>query len=168
MRKEIYLALAQRLLEGLKLVEGRHMPLLTANEVDIYREHESVIKHVDLWNNNVEFIQEDEIWDRPAVFVEFAPIEWKPLSGRGGEFTTRSRVLLHVVTDWQGSAAAASPLQADSLQVFDLLDEIHLVLSDLTTPELHHFELVESRTNHNHEDILENIEIYEYRGQKLI
>ena len=72
MRKEIYLALAQRLLNNLKLVDGVHLPLLTANEEEIYREHESVIKHVDLWNNNVEFIEEDEVWARPAVFIEFS------------------------------------------------------------------------------------------------
>ena len=32
------------------------------------------VKHVDLWNHNVEFIEQEEAWDRPAVFVEFAPI----------------------------------------------------------------------------------------------
>lgn len=167
MRKEIYLALAQRMLNNLKLVDGFHMVLLTPNEVDIYRERESVIKHVDLWNNNVEFIEEDEIWARPAVFIEFAPIEWKPLSGRG-EYTTRSRLLLHVVTDWKGSASAGSLFQSDSLEVFDLLNEIHLLLQNFSTPSFEHLELVESRTNHNHEEILENIEVYEYRGTKLV
>lgn len=167
MRKEIYLALARRLLNNLKLVDGFHMPLFTANEVDIYRERESVIKHVDLWNNNVEFIEEDEIWARPAVFVEFAPIEWKPMSGRG-EYTTRSRLTLHVVTDWKGSASVGSPFQADSLEVFDLLNEIHLLLQDFSGPAFDHLELVESRTNHNHEEILEMVEVYEYRGTKWV
>ena len=167
MRKEIYLALAQRLLNNLKLVDGLHMPLLTANEVDIYREHESVIKHVDLWNNNVEFIEEDEIWARPAVFIEFAPIKWQPLSGRG-EYTTKSQLSLHVVTDWKGSASVGSLFQADSLEVFDLLNEIHLLLQNFSTQVFEHLQLVESRTNHNHEEILENVEVYEYRGTKWV
>ena len=29
------------------------------------------VKHVDLWNHNVEFIEQEEGWERPAVFVEF-------------------------------------------------------------------------------------------------
>ena len=29
------------------------------------------IKHIDLWNRNVEFIEQEEGWERPAVFVEF-------------------------------------------------------------------------------------------------
>lgn len=30
-----------------------------------------LIKHIDLWNHNVEFIEQEENWERPAVFVEF-------------------------------------------------------------------------------------------------
>lgn len=29
------------------------------------------VKHVALWNHNVEFIEQEEGWARPAVFVEF-------------------------------------------------------------------------------------------------
>lgn len=29
-----------------------------------------LIKHIDLWNHNVEFIEQEENWERPAVFVE--------------------------------------------------------------------------------------------------
>ena len=38
---------------------------------------ERLIKHVDLWNRNVEFAVEDEVWPRPAVFVEFGVIDWR-------------------------------------------------------------------------------------------
>ena len=31
-----------------------------------------LIKHIDLWNHNVEFIEQEENWERPAVFVESA------------------------------------------------------------------------------------------------
>ena len=36
------------------------------------------VKHIDLWNHNVEFIEQEDGWERPAVFVEFATIEWSP------------------------------------------------------------------------------------------
>ena len=47
MRKELYKALCERL----KTVDN--------------------VKHIDLWNNNVEFIEQESAWQRPAVFIEF-------------------------------------------------------------------------------------------------
>lgn len=167
MRKEIYQALVERLLNNLKVVDGENRALISDEDVALYADNESVIKHVDLWNHNVEFIEEDEIWARPAVFIEFATIPWEELRG-GGEYTTKSRLLLHVVTDWAGSASAASPFQAESLAVFDLLDAIHLVLHNFGGTNFENMKLVESQTNHNHEDIVENVEIFEYRGKKMV
>ena len=48
-RKEIY----QRIVEQLRTALGGE------------------IKHIDLWNHNVEFIEQEQQWSRPAVFVEF-------------------------------------------------------------------------------------------------
>ena len=36
------------------------------------------VQHIDLWNHNVEFVEQEEGWARPAVFVEFGKIEWSP------------------------------------------------------------------------------------------
>lgn len=44
--------------------------------------------------------------------------------------------------------------------MFDLLDEIHAALCCMEGESFKEFDLVESDTNHNHEDIVENIEIY--------
>ena len=57
MRKELY----QMLCDRLKEVGG------------------GAIKHIDLWNHNVEFIEQEESWARPAVFVEFRPIKWNAI-----------------------------------------------------------------------------------------
>ena len=65
------------------------------------------IKHIDLWNHNVEFIEQEEQWERPAVFVEFCPIQWNAIMN-GVEYRAEPVVNLHVVTDWQGSSAAGS------------------------------------------------------------
>ena len=32
-----------------------------------------LIKHIDLWNHNVEFIEQEENWERPAVFGGILP-----------------------------------------------------------------------------------------------
>ena len=32
------------------------------------------IKYIDLWNHNVEFIEQEDNWERPAMFVKLCPI----------------------------------------------------------------------------------------------
>lgn len=56
------------------------------------------VKHIDLWNHNVEFIEQEDGWERPAVFVEFATIEWAPF--QGGMQRGKGNVSIHIVTDW--------------------------------------------------------------------
>lgn len=118
------------------------------------------IKYIDLWNHNVEFIEQEENWDRPAVFVEFCPIQWQAIQN-GVEYRAEPTVNLHVVTDWQGSSASDSAFREESLEVFDLLDEIHRALSCMAGETFMAFDLVGSRTNHNHDALIENIESYE-------
>lgn len=139
MRKDLYLALQ----EALTGVDG--------------------IEYVDLWNHNVEYIEQEESWARPAVFVEFAPIAWRAWQP-GVEYRSEPLVRLHVVTDWAGSSSCGSEQQAESLAVFDLLDRIHLRLVGLEGETFSDLDLVESQTCHNHEDILENIETYRCVG----
>ena len=60
-----------------------------------------LIKHIDLWNHNVEFIEQEENWERPAVFVEFCPIQWNAIVP-GVEYRAEPLIKLHIVTDWEG------------------------------------------------------------------
>lgn len=138
MRKELY----KMLCDKLKTVSG------------------GAIKHIDLWNHNIEFIEQEEQWERPAVFVEFAPIRWQAVQN-GIEYRAEPIVNLHVVTDWVGSTEADSPFREESLKVFDLLEDIHQTLTCMEGETFKEFDLVQSQTNHNHEDILENIESYQ-------
>ena len=126
MRKELY----QMLCDRLKEVGG------------------GAIKHIDLWNHNVEFIEQEESWARPAVFVEFRPIKWNAIVN-GVEYRAEPEVALHVV------------FKEESLEVFDMLEEIHAALACMEGETFKEFDLVESDTNHNHEDIVENIEVYQ-------
>ena len=56
-----------------------------------------LIKHIDLWNHNVEFIEQEENWERPAVFVEFCPIQWNAIVP-GVEYRAEPLIKLHIVT----------------------------------------------------------------------
>lgn len=120
------------------------------------------IKHVDLWNQNVEFIEQEAAWERPAVFVEFGTIDWSRT--KASAMDTQAELRLHVVTDWHGSAASDSETRAESLAVFELLDEIRVAIEGLTGETFDRMQLRSSLTNHNHEELLESIEVFGYRG----
>lgn len=51
------------------------------------------IKYIDLWNHNVEFIEQEDNWERPAVFVELCPINWEAMVA-GMRYVTEAKVNL--------------------------------------------------------------------------
>lgn len=112
------------------------------------------IKHIDLWNHNVEFIEQETAWERPAVFIEFQPIIWQPIVS-GIEYRGQVTVNLHIVTDWN---------EQKSIGEFRLLEEIHKTLAEIEGETFAEFDIVSSTTNHNHEEIVENIESYHCTG----
>ena len=140
MRKEIYLAIIERL-----------KTIVDANDVQ-------KIKHYDLWNMNVEYIDQETVWDMPAVFVEFAPIQWKE-AGNGCQQATVT-IALHIATPYEGAAADGSIAQSDALGYFELLDNIHKALYGLKGSGFGALKRVSSQTNHNHEEIIESIETF--------
>lgn len=156
MRKELYKAIIHRLQRIIATNDG--YTYIEPNE-EMPDDVECVIKHIDLWNHNVEFIEQEENWERPAVFVEFCPIRWNAIHN-GVEYRAEPAVNLHVVTDWQGSSSASSEFREKSLEVFDLLEEIHKALSCMEGETFMELDLVESDTSHNHEEIIENVETY--------
>ncbi len=110
------------------------------------------VKHIDLWNHNVEFIEQEEGWERPAVFVEFGKIDWSPFQGGGQR--GKGTVTIHLVTDWaEGGHDAA----------FDLESKVHGAIDGLGGEDFNGMALVETVTNHNHEEILESIDSYAVR-----
>lgn len=115
----------------------------------------SPVKHVDLWNQNVAYIEQEEAWPRPAAFVEFEPIEWAGQKSDG--YRTNAYLRLHIVTDWNG--------QESSLEVFDLCETVRDALIELSGDSFLGLKLARSYTNHNHEDIVESIEVFSYGGE---
>lgn len=145
MRKELYNALCK----ALKEVDG------------------GVIKHVDLWNHNVEYIEQEENWARPAVFVEFCPVKWET-TVHGVRYVSEPLIRLHIVTDWAGSAADGSEFKEQALELFDLTERIQERLVGLEGETFRELDLVSSETNHNHEDIVETIETYQCVGYRIL
>ena len=140
-RKEIY----QRIVEQLRTELG------------------SEIKHVDLWNHNVEFIEQEQQWSRPAVFVEFGTINWQRLGGQPHAMRCEGTMSLHIVTDWVGSTALGE--DTDDFAAFELSERICSVVRGLRGEHFRGMELITTHTNHNHEELLENIDVYKFLGQ---
>lgn len=155
MRKEIYNAIKRRLGILCRNDAGEYYMAPDDTDADMI---EPVIRHIDLWNRNVEFIDQEIPWERPAVFVEFSPVRWEAIVP-GVEYRAEPQIILHIVTDW---AETASEESRESIDMLDLADRIHDAIAGLSGRTFREMSLLESQTNHNHEDIVENIEIYGY------
>lgn len=149
MREELYNAIKSQL-EELRLVNGRYIKRPDPRNVGYWESYPQAIQHIDLWNRNIEFIEQESAWARPAVFIEFLPIKWNAIVP-GVEYRGEVQVSLHVVTDWDGGEGMAA---------WRLTDAIHEVIAGMDGDDFKELDLVASMTNHDHEEIVENIETY--------
>jgi len=86
-----------------------------------------VIKHFDIWNNNIEYIDEEQPFNTPAVFVEFQPIEWRHMGG--GMREAAVNIVLHVITQHNmPTASGLLPYSAEAFDFFELLTAINACL----------------------------------------
>ena len=136
--------------------------------MDPVRPEAGIIRHVDLWNQNVEFIDEDDPWDRPAVFIEFGRISWDPYKGQANGMVGKGELLLHVVTDWKGSAAAGSPAREETLEDYHLLNAILRKVRDIRGRTFRNIIPLRTEINHNHQEILENIDVYQVTYERVL
>lgn len=116
--------------------------------------------YVDLWNQNVEFIEQEAAWPRPAVFVEFGPVSWAPYKeGLRGSGSVR----LHTVTDWEGDSSSASAGLDAPLESFAVQERVIRAVEGVRCVNVSALRLCETLTNHNHEDIVESISVFAFR-----
>lgn len=116
------------------------------------------VAFVDLWNNQVQNINGGSAFPFNAVFVEFETLEWKQQNrgARRGSLAVR----LHVVTRAVATHGHTDPRINEALAVFDLLDAVNAAMQGLRGPNFSGFMLTASATNHDHAEIVENVERY--------
>lgn len=123
----------------------------------------SDIQFIDLWNANIEYISGSAVWPTPAVFVEFDPIEWHQ-QGRLGRMADVG-VRLHIVTrEVKHNGVTDDRINTDLLRL-DLASDINVAMQTLhgegfTTPML-----TNTTTNHNHTELVEDVQRYVTRLQ---
>ena len=113
-------------------------------------ENVEAVKYVALWNHNVEFIEQEDPWERPAVFIEVQPLEWRCVVPCR-EYHAVVTVRLHIVYDWNDKG----------MNDFDLGGDIAQAVIGLEGDSFSGLEPVGSATNHNHEEIVEDVDTYQ-------
>jgi len=127
------------------------------------RTGEPFFKHFDLWNQNVEFIEQETPFETPAVFLEFLPIQWRTMGKQiqDADLTIR----LHIVTQWYGQTAEYTPADTRE-QMLDYLNAPAIVVEALQgfcTEFSNGLMRTQSIINHNHERYVDSIEEYTCR-----
>jgi len=109
------------------------------------------IKHVDLWNNTA-----FDPWDdgapfpRPAVFVEFGPVEWTT-AGRGKK-TGAVAVTLHVVSDCHDLGAD----DMDMMASLELMERVENAFDGAAMENCTPFLGTASQADHDHGNLIDN------------
>lgn len=127
-------------------------------------EGNQVFKHFDLWNENVEFIEDETPFDVPALFIEFRSISW----GDTMQNVQRAQfpIRLHIVTEWKGASNDGSIYQEQALKRLDMVDRLAAHLFNWSHNEgntnVQRVQRSTSYTNHNHGELVEDIEDYTF------
>lgn len=126
------------------------------------RESVPEVQHIALWNQDVDFLEKDSEWPRPAVFVEFDSITWQFVKETNGKSVMRGNggVHIHIVTDWQDGEYEKS---------FEVGEQVWVALDGIAAKDHDTYSLsscIVSKTNHNHDEVLENIDTYAARYLK--
>jgi hypothetical protein len=122
-------------------------------------------EHFDLWNRQVEFLDEDAPFPTPALFIEFGDITWKELSG-GTSFSGEGTVILHIVDRFDGSAVPGGVNRDAVLSQLDWSAKIQRALLHLRGENFNGLRLTTTMTNHDHEDVIESIEVYSFKTMR--
>ena len=123
-------------------------------------EGKQVFKHFDLWNEQVDFIEDETPFETPAVFVEFKTISWSDTMQHVQRGTLPIR--FHVVTEWKGATNDGSIYQDEALKRLDLVDGMASFLFNWMHEKdgvnIQRMQRNTTYTNHNHGELVEDIE----------
>ncbi|MDD3688355.1 MAG: hypothetical protein PHE56_16545 [Bacteroidales bacterium] len=143
MKKQLYLDIVNRL-----------KTILNEDETTLF-------KHFDLFNRQVEFLEQETPFEFPAVFIEFVPHQWQTMQMKQQQSDIVVRI--HIVTQWFAQTADYSPLSSQSLDYLDLPGRVLIAMQSKDATQSNSFMRVRSVPNHNHVGLLDNIEEYQCR-----
>lgn len=123
-------------------------------------EGNNVFQHFDLWNQNVEFLEQNSPFQVPAVFIEFVPIQWQSqgLNKQNAELYIR----VHIVTKWHAQTAAYTPtdIQLRELDYLNLANHVAYALMNFAPASGNRMIRTNSEINHNHTSYIDSVEVF--------
>lgn len=157
MLKQLYLAIEQKLMA---ITDD-----ISPSERGAGVSSQPLFKHFDLWNRQVEFIEQETPFETPAVFVEFVPLEWHT----DKSFTQNAivTVRLHIVTPWYANTAANVPgvSREVALSYLDIpsivFRQLHGQRAELAEGNFNALVRTGSVINHDHERFIDSVEEYQ-------
>lgn len=142
MRKEIFLAICNQI-----------------------KQHVPEVKFIDLWNEHLAEITTGSAWPTPSVFVEFEQYEVRQMANRARVADVPVR--LHIIDRAQNYNGSDDQRMNKAIAYFDLIDKVNAAMAKLSGDNFSTFMLTASATNHNHAELIENIERHVCRAQDL-
>ncbi|EWC93236.1 hypothetical protein [Porphyromonas catoniae] len=114
------------------------------------------IKYFDLWNENMENLEQGIIFDTPAVFLEFDPISFSSVSRGVPRYPVV--ITLHIITRYAPKRPNRSGYAPEALQHLDLLERIERALIGLSGEGFSALQLTSAELDHNHAGLQNHIE----------
>ncbi|MDY0200987.1 MAG: hypothetical protein RBR40_08365 [Tenuifilaceae bacterium] len=152
MRKQLMTALIERLKHIEKDEAGNYVVATEPNP------DKTVIQHFDLWNQQLDWLDEEQPFTTPAVFIEFLPIQWRHQS-RGTRDATLS-INLHIVTRRNIPTRADQQYTTEALGFLELLDAVNLCLHGHKGENFSALTGQTSTTDNNFDELMHSIEQY--------
>lgn len=119
------------------------------------------IKHIDLWNNQLQHIKEEEQFAFPAVFLEFMPIKWEALGGKRQQANIVINV--HIVSNNKVRTNQKSNSASTGLLHLELIDAVHKQLQGWCGEYFGSLNRVSSEHDHDHDYLWAHVESYSLR-----
>lgn len=126
----------------------------------LIQEDVSLIKHIDLWNNQVQDAQESEIFDTPAIFIEFNKIDWHSIGNKAQQGD--ASITLHIVTTKNSSSSSDSPFQDQELDLLDLPDKIFINLQNFKPTNCSYLTRADTLFDNSHRELQDTKETYQF------
>ena len=106
----------------------------------------------------------------PAVFIEFGEMVWKEIrtNSSGRLWRATVSVTLHIVTAWAGSTDSEAPDREKSLEYLDIPELVLAAVNGLSGDGFSGMQLQGTIVNHNHEEIVDSIEMYRVSCERTL
>jgi len=133
-------------------------------------EGNQLIKHVDLWNQQVDFLEDEQPWPKPAVFIEFGETPWSTVVNGAHEYLNGDCIVtLHVVTDYVGPTSDKMENFESNVRSMDLYEAISAELRKWRDGRnYHNLRPVSTAPNHNHSEVIECLERYSVKVERQL